>query len=79
MNDGYTNFVYIDGVLKGSLAGIHYGSNAWSGNQVSLGINNNNINCHFNGYIAQARLYKRALSDEEVWNNFCAYRGRFGI
>jgi hypothetical protein len=32
-----------------------------------------------NGYIANVKLYNRALSAEEVLQNFNAHRGRFGI
>lgn len=34
---------------------------------------------YFNGKIALARVYNRALTDEEVAQNFNALRGRFGI
>lgn len=34
---------------------------------------------YHNGYIANVKLYNRALSAEEVLQNFNAHRGRFGI
>jgi len=44
----------------------------------TVGSNNGIANFH-NGYIANVKLYNRALSAEEVLQNFNAHRGRFGI
>jgi hypothetical protein len=43
-----------------------------------VGCHNASVNFH-NGYIANVKLYNRALSAEEVLQNFNAHRGRFGI
>lgn len=80
VSDGFNYYVYIDGEQKAySNAFLHYGTNIWTGNGVYIGNNDNDAYYFFKGYIAQARLYKRALSEQDVLNNFNAYRGRFGI
>ena len=33
----------------------------------------------FNGNIASCQIYNRALTSTEVYNNFVANRGRFGV
>jgi hypothetical protein len=38
-----------------------------------------NIDSHFNGNIAQTEIYNRALTPEEIRQNFNALRGRYGI
>ena len=74
-----TGSIYTDGVLRTSGAGTHTGTNIWIGMSAQIGNNQNDAYYHFNGNIAVARFYRRALTATQVSNNFNALRGRFGI
>jgi hypothetical protein len=74
-----TGSIYTDGVLRTSGAGTHTGTNIWIGMGAQIGNNQNDAYYHFNGNIAVARFYRRALTANDVSNNFNASRNRFGI
>jgi hypothetical protein len=74
-----TGSIYTDGVLRTSGAGTHTGTNIWIGMSAQIGNNQNDAYYHFNGNIAVAKFYRRALTATQVSNNFNALRGRFGI
>jgi len=48
-------------------------------NTISLGYNFNASQPWTNGKIASCSLYNRALTNDEIMQNFNAFRGRFGI
>jgi hypothetical protein len=48
-------------------------------NTEQLRVGEGNANELFNGNITQVTIYNRALSDNEVRQNFNAIRGRYGI
>jgi hypothetical protein len=50
-----------------------------SNHTVTVQIGEANAGQHFNGNIANAFVYNRVLSEDEVQRNFNALRGRFGI
>jgi len=74
-----TGSIYTDGILRTSGAGTHTGTNVWIGMSAQIGNNQNDAYYHFNGNIAIARFYRRALTATQVSNNFTALRNRFGI
>jgi hypothetical protein len=74
-----TGSIYTDGILRTSGPGTHTGTNVWIGMGAVIGTDQNDIYYHFNGNIAIARFYRKALTATEVSNNFSALRGRFGI
>ena len=71
---------YRDGVLKGtnteSAATISY--SGYENQNVMIGVNPNGTE-DFEGEYSNVKLYNRALTDEEVSQNFDAIRGRFGL
>jgi hypothetical protein len=72
--DGTTYTCYKNGVSVGSTAATFN----FTGNILYLGLK---LGGEFNmtGSIASCKLYSRALSANEVRQNFAAHRGRFGI
>lgn len=74
-----TGSIYTDGVLRQSGSGTHTGTNVWIGMSAVIGTDQNDIYYHYNGNIAIARFYRRALTANQVLNNFNAMRGRFGV
>lgn len=46
---------------------------------LTLGVNQPGGDEYFNGRISTARIYNRVLSPAEIFQNFDAHRGRFGI
>jgi hypothetical protein len=76
-NNGITS-QYINGVLTGTDTenvrnNINF-NNARIGN-----VDGDRANEYLNGSVASLKIYDRALSQEEVTQNFNAFRGRFGI
>lgn len=74
-----TGSIYTDGILRTSGSGTHTGTNVWIGMGAQIGNNQNDAYYHFNGNIAIARFYRRALTANDVSNNFNAVRNRFGL
>jgi hypothetical protein len=77
-NGTYTNILYINGILDNTTT-ISYPSETTNGN-LSIGGQNicSNIG-DFLGKIAMSRIYNRALSAQEVLQNYNATKGRFGL
>lgn len=75
-----TASIYIDGVLNATASGggAWTGTNTWSAMDAYIGYNPNNIYYWANGYIDSAKIYKKALSASEVYQNFAAQRIRYG-
>jgi hypothetical protein len=77
-----TTTLYINGVANGSNARVSAAAMAISyltlGARPVLGVSDG-ATYAFNGSIAQATVYTRALTAGEVLQNFQALRGRFGI
>jgi hypothetical protein len=75
-----TRIVYINGVLVGSDA--QTGTIATNTNGMSIGAYggfNGSRGYYYNGNIASVKIYNRALSTDEVLQNFNATRGRYGV
>ena len=73
--DGTTGKVYVDGYLEnsGSLTTSAY---TYSSTNIGRNISGNYL---WNGNIAQVSIYNRALTAQEIQQNFNATRSRFGI
>ena len=68
---------YINGILVGSLS-----NTVVSSNPTTFRIGWNNFNCnnsYFNGYVTNAKIYNRALTVEEVLQNYNATKSRYGL
>jgi hypothetical protein len=74
-NDGFTSRLYIDGALNASFAE----SMATVQPNISLAYWQFTPGRYFNGNIAQATIYNRALSATEVLQNFNAQKALFGL
>lgn len=67
---------------NGILANSSTKANALSTNQASYNLmvgKSPSHNANFTGYIPETRIYNRALSADEIKQNFNALRGRYGI
>lgn len=71
-----TQTIYLNGVLKASGSGT-----SSLGTQYTVGTRYDRAaqSVYFNGKIAAAKIYNRALSATEVLNNFNAVKSRFGF
>jgi hypothetical protein len=77
--NGSTQSVYINGNLSTSRA---YSLTPLSDSPLAYQVGrwgNPNYPRYFNGFIYSVQLYNRALTSTEVYNNFVANRGRFGV
>ena len=70
-----TSDIYVNGVLSQSISD----NRNVTTNNVNIGRWQSNGLRLFNGNIAQVSIYNRALTAEEIQQNFNALRGRFGI
>ena len=76
---GNNLLLYSNGILQST---ITFGTSinvVPSNNLMFIGMSQHQAGQCFNGQIAQASVYNKALSAEEVKQNFNALRGRFGI
>lgn len=72
--------LYVNGVLAGS--NTLTGTLATNTNGCSIGVYggfNGSRDYYFNGTIGNLKVYNRSLSASEVYQNFAALRGRYGI
>ena len=77
--NGTSYQMYLNGVAEGGDHASYSWNASYSGLKVKyIGKGNANIR-RVNGKIPITRIYNRALSSEEVAQNFNAYRGRFNI
>ena len=75
--DGSTGIIYVNGTARTTTGGLS--GNISSGNAALNIGNRDNDDRHFDGDIACARLYNKALSATEVLDNFETERTRFGV
>ena len=74
---GTTLDIYTNGVLQKSIA---TNANVATGNTISVGnFQGGSPSRYWNGNVATATLYNRALTAAEILQNFNALRGRFGL
>lgn len=76
--DGSTSRAYINGVQVWSTSA----SGNVGGTTYNIGIYNNRTNDgthNFEGYIPVAKIYNRAITPQEIKQNFRAYKNRFNI
>lgn len=73
--NGTQSLLYINGVLDQT---VSVAGPAFTANGIGIGADFNGSS-PFNGYIAESRVYNKALTASEVRQNFNALRGRFGI
>ena len=65
---------YLNSVFKGSA-----NTSTWTiANTISLG-GRTDASQYLNGNIAQVAIYNTALNQDQINQNFYAYRGRFGV
>ncbi len=69
----YTMDMYVDGLLDSNVA------NSTSGNNNPINIIGASWSAAFSANIAQVSIYNKALTAQEIQQNFNALRGRFGI
>ena len=79
---GYTGtawVLYVNGVLVKSTVGA--GPTAVASSLFTIGAATfmGTVSRYFNGNISSVQVYNRALSADEVQQNFEAYRGRYGV
>ncbi|CAB4123037.1 hypothetical protein UFOVP29_196 [uncultured Caudovirales phage] len=75
-NDGAGNFAsYVNGVFQSSISGLSYtsGTGGTQFARYSVGVSYSSINFY------NITIYNRALTSNEVANNFNAIRGRYGL
>lgn len=71
--------IFIDGSLAATQSFTWSGQTRWPTNTVNLGRDNNDANYYFTGAISLFSLYNRALTADEIRQNYDALKGRFGI
>jgi len=69
--------IYINGVFGNSTNRTWDGTGRYPTNGWNLGRDNNNTNLFYPGHIASCRIYNRALSAQEVTQNYNALKSRF--
>jgi hypothetical protein len=75
--DGSTGIIYVNGTARTTTGGLS--GNISSGNAALNIGNRDNDDRHFDGDIACARLYNKALTAGQVLQNYNAQKQRFGI
>ena len=80
VNQNQSSSIYIDGVkMRGPESQPWTGSTGYLTNTTNIARDNNNSNYQFTGSIGYFKLYERALSEEELTQNFEAVRRRYGL
>jgi len=77
--DATSSQIYVNGQFKNSRSLIWSGSTVWPTNGWNLGRDNNNVNQFFTGSIASYKMYNRALTQQEIAQNYNALKSRFGL
>ena len=75
--DGTTAYLYLNGSLISSAARSWNITNV--GYDCSIGKQMNPNQAYFNGNISDVRLYNRALTQQEILQNYNATKGRYGL
>jgi hypothetical protein len=80
-NDGFTSSIYVNGNLASiTPTQLYFGTTVWPTSNASLGWDvNDGAKNHLSGSIAQARIFNRVLSADEINQNFNALRSRFSV
>ena len=73
------SYIYLNGELKASRSLTWLGNTIWPTSDWYLGRDINNSNQFFTGSIASYRMYNRALTQQEITQNYNAYKSRFGL
>ena len=73
------SYIYLNGELKASRSLTWLGNTIWPTSEWNLGRDINNTNQFFTGSIASYRMYNRALTAQEILQNYNATKGRFGL
>ena len=79
-NDGLTSKIYIDGIFNNSMSAPFYGDvpSVWYNSTYGLGVEANiTATTKLVGNISNVKIYSRALSAEEILQNFNATKTRF--
>jgi hypothetical protein len=76
---GSINSMYINGAFNVSVNRSWSGTSRWPTNAWNLGRDNNNSFQFFFGNIGQCKIYNRAITPDEIQQNFNATRSRFNI
>ena len=75
--------IYLNGILQSTQSTGITSAVALINGQITVGTDYNSIGSgslnKYLGTVYNASVYNRTLSDDEVYQNFCALRGRFGI
>jgi hypothetical protein len=77
--DGTTLTYYVNNINTGGSCnadGFNFTNTNFTVGTVGLGLD---TEAYFNGKISKISIYNRALTPQEIQQNFNAYRGRFGI
>lgn len=72
--------MYVDGILnRTGSPGSWTGTNIWAAMDAQIGNNPNNVNLLYMGAIAIVKVYNKALSAQEVLQNYNATKSRFNL
>ena len=72
--------IYIDGAINRTGGpGSWTGTNIWAAMDAQIGNNPNNVNLLYMGAIAIVKVYNKALSAQEVLQNYNATKSRFNL
>ena len=77
--DGTNKRIYVNGSLKASSANLTGTVTQNNTGAAYIGIYGNFAGYPFNGRIAQTKIYNRALTPQEVQENYLASKDRYGI
>jgi len=79
LNASNHNFIYVDGVLDTVQGSLNNANNSNYGNYTMYFFSRANTTYFTNGNLSSYLLYNRALTAQEVSQNFNVLRGRYGI
>lgn len=71
--------IYVDGIAEGSPVNILTFNRLLTNGSNTIGKHDSSNPYQFNGQISNFAIYKKALSDTEILQNFNSLRGRYGI
>lgn len=78
-SNGLNLFFYKNGIVTTSGTRSTQDTNGVATGTLRIGTRNDAYFEHFIGDIALVKIYNRALTRNEIWQNFNATRGRFGL
>ena len=77
---GSVQGIYVNSKFRGSINASWPGTSNWPTNGWGLGADQNNVSAtRFYGQMATYKMYNRALTPQEMQQNFNAARRRFGV